>query len=57
MPPTSVSDWGPATDALTERGYAVLPGAMPELGWQRLRAEAEHLFRGRRLLRGGDRPP
>jgi SM-20-related protein len=38
------SDWGPASEALTEHGYAVLPGAMPELGWRRLRAEAEHLF-------------
>src|SRR3954464_4568271 len=38
-----VSDWRPATDALTDRGYAVLPGAMPEAGWRRLRVEAEGL--------------
>jgi SM-20-related protein len=29
---------------LTERGYAVLPGAMPEADWRKLRAEAEHLL-------------
>jgi SM-20-related protein len=35
---------------LTERGYVVLPGAIPEngqdgkFGWQNLRSEAEHLF-------------
>ncbi len=38
------SDWGPAALGLTERGYVVLPGAMPEEGWQRLRAEAEQLL-------------
>jgi SM-20-related protein len=38
------SDWRPAALALTERGYAVLPAAMPEAGWRGLRAEAEHLF-------------
>lgn len=38
------SDWRPAAVALSERGYAVLPGAMPEGGWRRLRAEAEHLL-------------
>ena len=47
------SDWGPAALALTERGYAVLPAAMPEngedgedgeAGWQQLRSEAERLF-------------
>jgi SM-20-related protein len=38
------SDWGPAALALTERGYVVLPGAMPEDGWQSLRAEAAHLL-------------
>ena len=30
--------------ALTERGYVVLPGAIPEAGWQGLRGEAEHLL-------------
>jgi len=49
----AVSDWGPAARALTERGYVVLPGAMPEhgpdgdnghAGWQALRSEAEQLF-------------
>jgi len=38
------SDWGAAALGLTERGYVVLPGAMPEEGWQRLRAEAEQLL-------------
>ena len=45
------SDWGPAALALTERGYAVMPAAMPENGgedgedgWVQLRAEAERLF-------------
>ena len=38
------SDWGPAALGLTERGYVVLPGAMPDEGWQRLRAEAEQLL-------------
>ena len=38
------SDWGPAALALTERGYVVLPGAIPEAGWQGLRGEAEHLM-------------
>jgi SM-20-related protein len=38
------SDWSLASAALTEHGYAVLPGAMPELGWRRLRAEAEQLL-------------
>jgi SM-20-related protein len=44
MPPHPESDWGPASAALTERGYAVLPGALPELDWRPLRAEAEHLL-------------
>ena len=44
MSPDHESDWGPASAALTEHGYAVLPGAMPDLGWLRLRAEAEHLL-------------
>jgi SM-20-related protein len=53
------SDWGPAAAALTERGYAVVPGAMSELGWRRLRAEAEHLladgaFSAARIGRGDD---
>ncbi|MFL5306904.1 MAG: 2OG-Fe(II) oxygenase [Polyangia bacterium] len=38
------SDWGPAALGLTERGYVVLPGAMPDEGWQSLRAEAEQLL-------------
>jgi SM-20-related protein len=44
------SDWGPAALALTERGYVVLPGALPESGrdgeaaWLGLRHEAEQLF-------------
>ncbi len=38
------TDWGAASTALTEHGYAVLPGAMPELGWRGLRAEAEQLL-------------
>lgn len=38
------SDWRSTTVALTERGYASLPAAMPEAGWRRLRAEAETLF-------------
>ena len=38
------TDWGAASTALTEHGYAVLPGAMPELGWRSLRAEAEQLL-------------
>jgi len=38
------SDWRPATLALTERGYVVLPEAMREDGWKRLRGEAEHLL-------------
>ena len=37
-------DWGPAAVGLTEHGYVVLPGAMPENGWHRLRAEAEQLL-------------
>src|SRR4051812_30266974 len=41
---TSASEWGPAALALTERGYVVMPGAMDEPGWRRLRAEAEHLL-------------
>jgi SM-20-related protein len=36
-------DWLPAIVALTEQGYAVLPGAMPEVDWRKLRAEADHL--------------
>jgi SM-20-related protein len=43
MSPNLESDWGLAATALTEHGYAVLPGAMSESGWRRLRAEAEHL--------------
>ena len=35
---------GPAALALTEHGYVVLPGAIPEAGWQGLRGEAEHLL-------------
>jgi SM-20-related protein len=37
------SDWGPAAVALTQRGYVVLPGAIAEAGWHKLRAEAEQL--------------
>jgi SM-20-related protein len=37
------SDWGPATEALTERGFAVLPAALSQTGWQNLRNEAEQL--------------
>ena len=50
VPVNRVSDWGPAALGLTERGYVVLPGAMPEhgqdgnAGWLGLRHEAEHLF-------------
>ena len=44
MPKNLDTDWGPAASALTERGYAVMAGAMPEVGWRRLRAEAERLF-------------
>jgi len=46
------SDWGAAARALSERGYAVLPGAMPagdrggEGGWRGLHSEAERLFAG-----------
>lgn len=38
------NDWGPASAALTQRGFAVMPDALPQLGWQRLRTEAEHLL-------------
>ena len=38
------SDWRSTAAALTERGYATLPAALPEAGWRRLRAEAERLF-------------
>ncbi len=38
------SDWRSTTVALTERGYASLPAAMPEASWRKLRAEAEQLF-------------
>jgi SM-20-related protein len=38
-----LTDWRPATADLTDRGFAVLPAAMPEAGWRRLRAEAEGL--------------
>ncbi len=38
------SEWAAAGLGLTERGYVVLPGAMPDNGWQRLRAEAEQLW-------------
>jgi len=53
------TDWGAASTALTAQGYAVLPGAMPESGWQGLRAEAEHLladdaFSPARIGRGDD---
>jgi SM-20-related protein len=53
-----VSDWGPAALALTEHGYVVLPGAMPEDGWRKLRGEAERLlaadtFFAARVGRGG----
>ena len=44
MPADEESDWRPAALALTEKGYVVLPGAMPDEGWQRLRGEAEHLL-------------
>ena len=37
-------DWGAAALGLTERGYVVLPGAMPDVDWQKLRAEAEQLL-------------
>jgi SM-20-related protein len=39
-------NWGAAAVGLTEHGYAVLPGAMPEGSWRRLRAEAEELLAG-----------
>jgi SM-20-related protein len=41
--PKNDGDWGPAATALTERGYAVLVGAMPDADWRRLRAEAGRL--------------
>src|SRR6266851_3653247 len=41
--PKNDGEWGPAAAALTERGYAVLAGAMPDAGWRRLRAEAGRL--------------
>ena len=43
MPQDLHSAWGPAAAALTQRGFAVLPGAMADGGWRRLRAEAEQL--------------
>jgi SM-20-related protein len=46
-------DWGPAAAALTERGYAVLPGAISEVGWRGLRAEAEHLREGHAFSTAG----
>jgi SM-20-related protein len=50
-------DWRRAAVALTERGYAVLPGALAEAGWRALRAEAEgllanHGFAAARVGRG-----
>jgi len=44
MRTTAESDWGPAATALTDCGYAVMPHAMPEVGWLGLRAEAEQLL-------------
>ena len=50
MSANGVSDWGPAAQALTEHGYVVVPGALPEngrdgkAGWLGLRDEAEHLL-------------
>jgi len=50
-------DWRSTAVALSEIGYATLPGALPELDWRRLRAEAEQLyaddaFRDARIGRG-----
>ena len=44
MPANKEGEWGAAALGLRDRGYVVLPGAMPEDGWQRLRAEAEALL-------------
>jgi SM-20-related protein len=38
------SDWRSTAIALTERGFATMPAAMPEAGWRGLRAEADRLF-------------
>jgi SM-20-related protein len=43
---TDDGGWRSTAVGLTERGYVTLPGAMPEAGWRRLRAEAERLFAG-----------
>lgn len=56
---SSPSHWRTAAADLTERGYAVLPAALPEGEWRRLRAEAEGLFAGdafsaARIGRGDD---
>ena len=57
--PKNDGEWGPAAAALTERGYAVLAGVMPDAGWRRLRAEAGRLradaaFSAAGVGRGGD---
>jgi SM-20-related protein len=44
---TPERDWGSAAVALTSHGYAVMPHAMPEVGWLALRAEAERLLADR----------
>jgi SM-20-related protein len=38
------SDWRPTAVALSDRGYATLPEAMPSADWRTLRAEAQQLF-------------
>jgi SM-20-related protein len=55
----SGGDWQRAAADLTEQGFAVLPDALPESGWQALRAEAQDLlsraaFSAARIGRGDD---
>lgn len=44
MSRTPEGDWRRAAEALTDHGYSVLPKAMSEVGWRRLRAEGEQLL-------------
>ena len=52
-----LDDWDTAATALTERGFAVLPGALTDVAWRGLREEAEqllsrHAFSPARIGRG-----
>ncbi len=58
LPDFPVTDWGAAINRLVSERHVILPGVLPPVCWQALRAEAEQLqasalFSGARIGRAG----